>query len=125
MESSDTEVSPNSNSDFLHVHLLTCRLCDVVFAKEFKDDYHTIVSGYNSQGGNYLQNGKFQTNHILTHQLTVTLKESDFALELDEIVQKVRDVAEAFISLVKTEPDFDFNVRRIVCGFYAKRGEGS
>jgi len=122
METSDAHYKRNSNLESLDFHILTCKLCDVVFLREFKEDYHTIISGYDNKKGIYTQTGQYQTNHILTYAKTITLTKEDLLQELDELSSKIREKVEEIMPLSKVDQDLEFNARKILINFYAKQG---
>ena len=108
----------------LFVH--KCHLCDIIFIKEFNEDYHTIVSGYDTKTGKYWETGKYQSNHILKCQRIITLTEQDLEDELDNIVSKVVNIIKEESNYSKLDAEIEFCSRKIILNYFAvKSGEVS
>ena len=106
----------------LYIHV--CPLCDLVFLKTFQEDYHTIVSGYDTKTGNYWAQGKYPVNHILKSKASFTLTDLELNGELEDVVElivrKITDQA----PLYKKEPDLDYNIRKILLEYYGHKDGG-
>jgi len=107
----------------LYVHV--CPLCDLVFLKTFQEDYHTIVSGYDPETGQYFPDRKYPANHILKRKANFTLTDEDLNKDLDDIVEMIIEKIISQAPLFKKEPDLDYNIRRILLDYYSNKEDES
>jgi hypothetical protein len=122
MENQDTEIHQSCLPIGLTASVRYCVLCDLVFVGD--KETHSIVSGYNHQRRSYTPNGKFEAVHQLVDIATINLTNSQLDQELDDIVAFALGSIEATKPMAKKEPDIDFNIRRIILEYYAKKGGG-
>lgn len=121
MEISNAKKSNDNGSGNLILYAQRCELCDVSFLTSFKEEYHTIVSGYNAKSGTYLDTGKFPANHILNCQGEIVVTEYQLRTkELEELVDLLIEELEKKNPLSKVQSDIRYVARSYLLDYYAK-----
>jgi len=122
MEASD-EIKGNNQTSFpLVLYIHKCDLCDLAFLRKYKEDYHTIISGYNSKKRQYFNTGKFPTNHILRFVEQIDISEEVLvSKELEELVELILDKIDGALPLCKKDSEIKFDARKYLLDYYARK----
>jgi len=109
----------------LRIFIHKCPLCDLIFIKEFQEDYHTIVSGYDTKTGQYWPSGKYPANHMLKCIQNVDLMKAELEEDLEDIVENILSKARDVCNFSKLEPEIQFHTRKIILRYFTEAKEGA
>jgi len=122
METSGAPKPNESGPGSLNLYAHVCPLCDMSFLREFRDGYHSIVSGYDSKKGKYWPNGKYTTNHILVYKQLISIPQEKMnEEEVDDLVAFLLGKLEEIAPFAKKEPDMEFNARKFILSYYTNK----